>query len=94
MIVWDTAVIPSPVEELKGALYDNLDRLEVQLGADEKSSLRQIIHDLMGLCGLYGMSELRDLVTEFRATYGTLSVQDNLTKVAEIREHIREFFTS
>ena len=83
-----------PVEELKGALFDNLDKLEVQLGADEKSSLRQIIHDLMGLCGLYGMSELRALVTEFRATYGTLSVQDNLSKVAEIREHIREFFAS
>ena len=48
----------------------------------------------MGLCGLYGMLELRDLVTEFRATYGTLGVKDNLEKVAEIREHIREFFAS
>ena len=83
-----------PAEELKAALYDNLDKLEGQLDADEKSSLRQIIHDLMGLCGLYGMSELRDLVTEFRATYGTLGVKDNLEKVAEIREHIREFFAS
>ena len=83
-----------PVEELKAALYDNLDKLEGQLGAEEKSSLRQIIHDLMGLCGLYGMSELRDLVTEFRATYGTLGVDDNLKKVAEIRQHIHDFFVS
>ena len=81
-----------PVEELKAALYDNLNKLESQLGAEEKSSLRQITHDLMGLCGLYGMSELRDLVTEFRATYGTLGVDDNLKKVTEIRQHIHEFF--
>ena len=83
-----------PVEELKAALYDNLDKLEDQLDAEEKSSLRQIIHDLMGLCGLYGMSELRDLVTEFKATYGTLGVSDNLNKVAKIRQHIHDFFTS
>ena len=48
----------------------------------------------MGLCGLYGMSELRDLVTEFRATYGTLGVDDNLKKVTEIRRHIHDFFPS
>jgi CheY-like chemotaxis protein len=83
-----------PVEELKVALYDNLDKLEGQLGAEEKSSLRQIIHDLMGLCGLYGMSELRDLVTEFRATYGTSGVDDNLKKVTKIRRHIHDFFSS
>ena len=83
-----------PVEELKAALYDNLNKLESQLGAEEKSSLRQITHDLMGLCGLYGMSELRDLVTEFRATYGTLGVDDNLKKVTEIRQHIHDFFAS
>ena len=83
-----------PVEELKAALYDNLNKLESQLGAEEKSSLRQITHDLMGLCGLYGMSELRDLVTEFRATYGTLGVDDNLKKVIEIRQHIHDFFAS
>ena len=83
-----------PVEELKAALYDNLDKLEDQLGTEEKSSLRQIIHDLMGLCGLYGMSELRDLVTEFKATYGTLGVGENLNKVAEIRQHIHDFFAS
>lgn len=83
-----------PVEELKSALFENLDKLETQLSAGEKSSLRQIIHDLMGLCGLYGMSKLRELVLEFRATYGTLDVDDNLRKVQEIRQHIDSFLAS
>ena len=81
-----------PVEELKVALFENLDKLERQLNSSERSSLRQIIHDLMGLCGLYGMSELRELVLEFRATYGTLDVDKNLEKVAYIRQHISDFF--
>jgi len=83
-----------PVDELKAALFDNLDKLETQLSAGEKSSLRQIIHDLMGLCGLYGMSQLRELVLEFRATYGTLNMPDNLRKVHEIRQHIEDFLSS
>jgi hypothetical protein len=62
------------------------------LSGDEKMSLRQIIHDLMGLCGLYGMSELRELVLEFRVTYGTLDVAENLEKVDKIRQHIVDLF--
>jgi uncharacterized membrane protein YuzA (DUF378 family) len=81
-----------PAEELKAALYEDLDKLEQQLGSSERSSLRQIIHDLMGLCGLYGMSELRELVLEFRATYGTLDENENLKKVTFIRQHISDFF--
>jgi HPt (histidine-containing phosphotransfer) domain-containing protein len=79
-----------PVDELKAALFENLDKLETQLNAGEKSSLRQIIHDLMGLCGLYGMSQLRELVLEFRATYGTLDTAENLSKVLAIRQHIED----
>ncbi len=81
-----------PAQELKTALFDNLNRLEQQLTVDEKTSLRQIIHDLMGLCGLYGMSELRELVLEFRATYSSLAVEENLKKVQFIRQHIQDFF--
>jgi CheY-like chemotaxis protein len=79
-----------PVDELKAALFENLDKLETQLNAGEKSSLRQIIHDLMGLCGLYGMSQLGELVLEFRATYGTLDTAENLSKVLAIRQHIED----
>jgi len=81
-----------PAEELKTALFDNLSKLKTHLSGDEKMSLRQIIHDLMGLCGLYGMSELRELVLEFRVTYGTLDVAENLEKVDKIRQHIVDLF--
>ncbi len=81
-----------PAQELKAALIDNLHLLEQQLTANEKASLRQIIHDLMGLCGLYGMFELRELVLTFRATYSSLTVAENLKKVQIIRQHIEDSF--
>lgn len=83
-----------PVEELKAALYDNLDKLDLQLRSGEKSSQRQIIHDLMGLCGLYGMGELRELVLQFRASYGTSESEDNIKKVQDIRQHIEGYLVT
>jgi two-component system sensor histidine kinase BarA len=80
-----------PVDELKKALYDNLDKLDTQLQNSENASLRGIIHDLMGLSGLYGMSELRELVMEFRVDYSSLNAQQNLARVDEIRQHIQGF---
>jgi hypothetical protein len=76
---------------LKKALYENLDKLENQLHKSENTSLRGIIHDLMGLSGLYGMSELRELVMRFRSDYGSLNSQQNLARVEEIRDHIKAF---
>ena len=83
-----------PVEELKAALYDNLDKLDLQLRSGEKSSQRQIIHDLMGLSGLYGMGELRELVLQFRASYGTSESEDNIKKVQDIRQHIEGYLVT
>jgi DNA-binding response OmpR family regulator len=80
-----------PVDELKKALYENLDKLEAQLKKSENASLRGVIHDLMGLSGLYGMSELRELVMQFRADYGSLKAEQNLVRVDKIRQHIEEF---
>ena len=80
-----------PVDELKNALYESLDKLDDQLNNSENASLRGIIHDLMGLSGLYGMSELRELVMQFRADYGSLNAEDNLSRVEEIRQHIKGF---
>jgi len=80
-----------PVDELKKALYENLDKLKNQLKNSENGSLRGIIHDLMGLSGLYGMSELRELVMQFRADYSSLNAQQNLARVEEIRRHIEGF---
>ena len=80
-----------PVEELKAALYENLDKLDLQLRSGENSSQRQIIHDLMGLSGLYGMTELRKQVLEFRAAYGGLGAEENIEKVQRIRQHIEDY---
>ena len=79
------------MDELKKALYENLDKIDIQLQNNENASLRGIIHDLMGLSGLYGMSELRELVMQFRADYGSLNAEENLRRVEDIRQHIKAF---
>jgi signal transduction histidine kinase/DNA-binding response OmpR family regulator len=83
-----------PVEELKKALYQSLDRLEEQLINNENGSLREIVHDLIGLSGLYGMTELRDMVQAFRADYGSLNADKNLMRVKQIRQHIENFLAA
>ena len=80
-----------PVEELKKALYQSLDKLDEQLKNNQNGSLREIVHDLMGLSGLYGMAELREMVLAFRADYGSLDAQKNLMRVKQIRQHIDDF---
>lgn len=83
-----------PVEELKKALYQSLDKLDEQLRNNENGSLREIVHDLMGLSGLYGMTELRDMVLAFRADYSSLDAEKNLMRVKQIRQHINDFLAS
>ena len=83
-----------PVEELKKALYQSLDKLDEQLRNNEQGSLREIVHDLMGLSGLYGMNQLRDMVLAFRADYGSLNAEKNLMRVEQIRRHIDDFLSS
>jgi signal transduction histidine kinase/DNA-binding response OmpR family regulator len=83
-----------PVEELRKALYQSLDKLDEQLKNNENGSLREIVHDLMGLSGLYGMTELRGLVLAFRADYGSLDAEKNLMRVKQIRQHIEDFLST
>ena len=83
-----------PVDELKSALYSSLSKLEIQLQTDDKASLREIIHDLLGLAGLYGMSELRAMVVTFKSDYGSLDAEANIERVQQIRRHIEEFLVS
>ncbi|ETN93130.1 Signal transduction histidine-protein kinase BarA [Gammaproteobacteria bacterium MOLA455] len=83
-----------PVEELKQALYQSLDKLDEQLRNNENGSLREIVHDLMGLSGLYGMTELREMVLAFRADYSSLNAEKNLLRVKQIRQHINDFLAS
>ena len=80
-----------PVDELKSALYQNLDSLVAELGAEETGSQRQIMHDLLGLSGLYGMSDLRELVLQFKASYAGLNLEQRIESVAKIRAHIEGY---
>ena len=78
-----------PSQELKKALLDNLDRLEVSLRSDKKA-VREVIHDLMGLSGLYGMSELRDMVVNLSEQQRQLNTKQIQQRLKKIRKHIEE----
>ena len=80
-----------PIKELKVALINSLDQLEESLTTNSENGLRVIIHDLMGLCGLYGMSELRELVLDLKVSHRNLNIEQNLHKVYKIRKHIEEY---
>lgn len=79
-----------PVEELKQAINKNLDSLESCLHADEKMQIRPLIHDLLGFCGLYGMSGLREVVLELKSSYAVLDNAKNLQQVKHIRQYVKE----
>ena len=55
-----------PVADLKKEIERNLDNLEASLRDADQAAMRPLLHDLMGFCGLYGISEIRDLVVELR----------------------------
>lgn len=78
-----------PKQELKKALIDNLDRLESSLQSD-KNDVREIIHDLLGLSGLYGMSELRSLVVDLSEQQKRLDTKQTQKKLNDIRKHIEK----
>lgn len=79
-----------PVEELKRTINENLDSLEDCFSANKLTHIRSLIHDLLGFCGLYGMSELREIVLEFKASYDVMDNTHNLQQVNRIRQYMKE----
>ena len=79
-----------PVRELKQAISENLDCLESCLRTNEQMRIRPLIHDLLGFCGLYGMTGLRDIVLELKNTYAVLDNAKNLQQVKRIRQYMDE----
>lgn len=79
-----------PVEELKRTINENLDSLEDCFKANKLTHIRPLIHDLLGFCGLYGMSELREIVLEFKASYDVSDNIHNLQQVNRIRQYMKE----
>jgi hypothetical protein len=78
------------VADLKKAINDNLDSLESCLHANEQMLIRPLIHDLLGFCGLYGMTGLRDIVLELKNSYAVLDNSKNLQQVKRIRQYMDE----
>ena len=83
-----------PVAELRDTLDQLLEGLERKLKKQEKANLQQLLHDILGLSGLYGMTQFREMVLSFKMAYGGLSAEENLVKIASIRHHVAEFFAA
>ena len=83
-----------PVDELRDTLDQLLEDLERQLRKQEKANLQQLLHDILGLSGLYGMTQFREMVLSFKMAYGGLSAEENLVKIESIRHHVAEFFAA
>ena len=60
----------------------------------EKANLQHLLHDILGLSGLYGMTEFREMILTFKMAYGGLSAEKNLVKIASLRHHVAEFFAA
>ncbi|MGB2172408.1 MAG: ATP-binding protein [Porticoccaceae bacterium] len=80
-----------PVEELKRTINENLDSLEDCFSANKLTHIRPLIHDLLGFCGLYGMSELREKVLEFKSSYDAMDNKHNLQQVNRIRQYMKDY---
>ena len=83
-----------PVAELRDTLDQLLEGLESELKKEEKANLQHLLHDILGLSGLYGMTEFREMILTFKMAYGGLSAEENLATVASIRHHVAKFFTA
>ena len=80
------------VDELKRNLDFALDALEAQVDSQDADALRNLTHDLMGLGGLYGLNQLRDLVTDYRSVYSQINRQEKLTLLNELRSYLEHHF--
>ena len=79
-----------PVADLKQAITENLDSLEKCLNTDKHMSIRPLIHDLLGFCGLYGMQGLREIVLELKSSHSVLDNAQNLQQVKRIRQYMKD----
>ena len=79
-----------PIAELKQALEKNLDEVERQLEDPKSADLKLVLHDLLGLSGLYGMAEFRQLILSFKASYSTQTIEENRYLLLKIRQHLND----
>ena len=77
-----------PVADLKKEIEKNLDNLETGLRECDQDTIRSLLHDLMGFCGLYGISEIRDQVVELKSL--EMQSTDTSSKSFEIINLMRQ----
>lgn len=75
-----------PVSELRSALRKSALFLQQELNAGNLQSQRQAFHDLIGLSGLYGMSDLRNKILNLKAK---LAVTDRAAASEELVQIFR-----
>jgi len=78
-----------PVADLKKEIERNLDNLEASFRDRDQAAINSLLHDLMGFCGLYGISEIRDLVVELRGS--EIDAASTNSKSFEIINRIRQY---
>ncbi len=83
-----------PLEELKQALESNLAEVERNLHDPEGSEMRLVLHDLLGLSGLYGMAEFRQLIIAFKSSYTGQTAEENLSLLKHIKQHLKNELVS
>jgi CheY-like chemotaxis protein len=90
----ESALITSILKAVKrnsaAVIQGSENLLSVAVDVDELK--RNLTHDLMGLGGLYGMHQLRDLVTDYRSVYSQINRQEKLTLLNELRSYIEHDF--
>lgn len=77
-----------PVEEVRKALSQNLHRIESAIQIDNSQLIRELMHDLLGMSGLFGMNNLRECVLEFRQNFKNHDLSGNIAAVNRIRETV------
>ena len=78
-----------PVADLKKEIERNLDNLETSFRDSDQAAISSLLHDLMGFCGLYGISEIRDLVVELKNS--EMDSSDTASKGFEVINRIRQY---
>ena len=83
-----------PFAELKQALENNLAEVERHLQNPTGAEMKLVLHDLLGLSGLYGMAEFRQLILAFKSSYLDQTVDENLSLLEHIKQHLNHELVS
>jgi signal transduction histidine kinase/CheY-like chemotaxis protein len=77
-----------PAADLKREIVRNLDKLETSMQENDQASIRSLVHDLMGFCGLYGISDMHNLVVDLKNCTVESNDKHGLEKIKAIRQFI------